>query len=86
MVFDGPFDGLRISRLAEFDKPISFVEDVPNDLADPMGESPNSLYVAETHHETLKDRLEMASVGSGGSLSSLTQQASEESIPFGASA
>ena len=79
---DRPLDGFGISGFAKLDELCSFVQDIPDDFADPVSNGPNCLNVSETDHKAFENRLKMASVGSGGRLSCLAQQPSQEAIPF----
>ena len=72
-MIDGALDGSRITRFAEFDKLGAFVENVPDDLADPVSDRPDCLDIPEADDQALEQSLQVAAVGPGGSLSSLTQ-------------
>ena len=72
----------RISGFAEFGEPRAFPQNVPDDFADPVSDGPDRLNVSESDHEAFENRLEVAAVGSGGSLGRLTQQAPQEAISF----
>ena len=72
VMIDGTLDSFGISSLAELGKTRPFVEDVPDNLADPMSDGPDGLYVSETDDQALEDGLQVAPFGSGGCLSGLT--------------
>ena len=50
MMVDRPLYGFGISGLAELGESCPFAQDVPNDLADSVGEGPDGLNVSKTDH------------------------------------
>ena len=86
MVLNTAPHGLRVDGFARFDQSCALVQDVPNDNADPVSDGPNRFHISETDDQASKDRLQMTTVGPGCGLSSLTEQAAQEAVPFGATA
>ena len=83
---DGAFDGFGAAGRVELDEPRAFVQNIPDNLGDAVGDSPDCLYVSEADNEALKDRLEVAVFGSDGGLRRLAQQSPQETISFGRAA
>ena len=86
MVVDAALYGFRIDRLPEFDESRSFVQDVPDDEAQPMGDGPDGLDVSKSNNQALEQGLQPATFGSGGCLGGLTKQAAQEAVAFGGAA
>ena len=82
---DRALNGPWISGFAKLDKSSTFTQDIPDNLTDPVCNGPDGLGISEAGDDAFEDRLQMASVGPGGGLGRLTQQASQEPIPFGGS-
>ena len=86
MTVDRALNGSWVSGFAELDEPGPLMQDIPDDVADPVSNGPDRLDVSETDDEAFEDRLQMASVSPRGGLGCLTQQPPQEAIPFGGSA
>ena len=62
VVFDGTLHGLWVDGFTKLDEACSFMENVPNDFAQPVGHGPDRFHVSETDDEALKNQLKMAAL------------------------
>ena len=83
---DRALNRFRISGFAELPESSPFMQDIPDDFADPVSDGPDRLNVSESDHQAFENRLEVAAVGSGSGLGRLTEHAPEEPISFRGSA
>jgi hypothetical protein len=82
---DGGLHGFGISDFAELDEARILMQDVPDDFAEPVGDSPDRFDVSKPNYEAFENSLQMTPVGSGGGLSRLAPPAPHEAIAFGGS-
>ena len=71
MTVDGALHGFGVSGFAELDELCSLVKDVPDDLAQPVSDSPDSLDITKADNKAFENSLQLTAVGSDGGLSRL---------------
>ena len=57
MVVDRASNGFGAAGFTELDEARPFMQNVPNDLADPMSDGPDRLNIAEADDQALENRL-----------------------------